>query len=498
MKILWLCMMWLMLLRLGGQSINWESPLVTLSKDCRVNEKQLTLSNGCTVKFGSDELRKSKAFCMVISGTGKFRCSGMLDEDVPFELQADGNMMTLNTPGGAVRAPVYNWNLRDWRLVHIQIGKDRKPELYLDGIAALTGPPTAEKPVVGDFQLAASGRINIREMIFDQETTPTEDQGKRFRSMVLKVHLIENPFMVIPEFTPPAGADLLNPESWRDAAMVSDFIIHGNGLKIPQQARVWVGADAGKFYLLYCTQLVAPLIGSKRDRDILSGGDEIEFFFAPVYNEEFAYFQFIGNPWESIYDACRGDSGWNGDWTYRCRVDGENWNAVIILNDFKELNAPTPLPGACWKLNFCRNWRAGQGIFPATEFSNTVRPYANINKFANVIFGGNTLPFVRSNSICMVDRQKSTVSAEFELVNPTSANVELQVKYEYFKSGDYRPDGVVSRKVDIPAKSRKSISLDLPLNGELAGAVGLSVQKTDDNSLIYKQSLKFDERNHAK
>ena len=87
-------------------------------------------------------------------------------------------------------------------------------------------------------------------------------------------------------------------------------------------------------------------------------GDRQSFYhmiYTPAEESRFdEAFGFITDPLHPLYN--KHDTAWNGDWTYKCRREGDKWYSLFTV-PFATLKTHVPKPGTTWTLNIGRESR---------------------------------------------------------------------------------------------------------------------------------------------
>ncbi|MBN1445143.1 MAG: hypothetical protein JW957_03435 [Candidatus Omnitrophica bacterium] len=397
--------------------------------------------------------------------------------------------------------PIYNWSAKRWQ--HILINKNGKEiSFHVNGQKAVR----YEKSVVfpekilseQDYYLSIlTGEATaLDEMRIYNQSFSTDEIEEKYITAFLKDIGYTVPAVRIPYAARPPSTDGgIDIKLWEQAAIITDFMnLYSKGKQKEQETWVHIMYDDSRLYMLFKSPVPEErLAGGPQERDVLAQADEIEFFVMPKYTETFDYFQFVGNPWESMYDG-RGhkESEWNGDWFYRCRVDEKWWYAELWVNDFAPIGAGTPFENDVWKANFCRNWRSGKfRDKPWTLWSLVSGGYHDYNRFGKIIFGGKETVVPKIETIAETDSGKNTVSAIFSLENLFSAQRTIIVRYLFYPSGDYFPSSAISRKILLQPGQKQNIKIDNDLKDHKKGLVEIEIRDEETGKVYFSQMVRI-------
>lgn len=403
-------------------------------------------------------------------------------------------LITTENDKSAVRyIPIYDLRAGEWQQLVIVI-KSGETELYLNGEKAASWDGTlAMRAATGgksrnSISFHATRATAIDELrIYNRAFTPSEVEERYITACLGKVNY-RSPVVRIPYTRtapdPDGGIDL---DAWEEAAVVSDFVNTGDGRKFGQQTWVHLMYDDNRMYILYRSPVLkGGLVGGPRQLDELNGGDEIELFVMPKYTETFDFYQFIGNPWESIFDSLgRAGRNWTGDWRYRCRVDDKWWYAEVWINDYSVLSTGSPVTGGVWTGNFCRNWRSGSGGW--TQWAHTPPAYHNFKGFGTFIFGGRHTVIPCIGTIADID--DTGVEAVFKLVNTATEEKNVVMKYEFYPAGDYLPLTVDNREVALRPGNTQPFRLRCEMGSFRMGLVEMQISDAGSGEIYFRQMV---------
>lgn len=291
---------------------------------------------------------------------------------------------------------------------------------------------------------------------------------------------------------PPVMEGAFDPNAWDNAAVLGNFIKLDDASMFGLQTWVYMMYDDNNIYFMYKSPVTSEgLTGGPRGRDELSGGDEIELYLMPKYTETFDFFQFIGNPWNSIYDG-KGLNGrsWDGDWFYRTQLDPQWWFAEVWMKNCALMAVKKPSEGTEWKVNFCRNWRTGEGAW--TQWSQTPGVYQNYQNFGKLIFGSKEPIYVRVRNLADMDKERKTISADFELVNDSLVDKCINIKYDFYLKGDYLPTNSIVKQITVGPKQRQHVFLSHQLQVVPYGTVEVTVEGMGKGEVYLQQMVKVD------
>lgn len=455
----------------------------------RQNGDYLTMNNGSSFHLEGDGLKNSIGFDLALQPRAEFTVRGKIGGKTFVMRYADGMLLCRgeDSPQTAL-VPAYAWNNHETRYLSVRRNKKDGFNFFIDGVPALEQSEIMLDPVSAKcfLELEAFGDVRIRYLASASNPLTGEQAQELFRAMVNRKPKQALPSLVIPEFRPPEGNAAFDEKNWRDAARITDFVTLNTGKFCERQTVVLMGADAEGIYIYFKSPVIDKLTGSPMEHDEGFGGDSVEFFFMPTYTETFSYYQFIGNFRGSTYDSCVHDLLWDGKWTHQAHYNDKEWISVFRIKDFSTFAAPAPKPGAKWRFNLCRDWQSPKGWL-WSEFANTPGFYSNYNSFAHATYGGKKLPFFRIDSITRIKDRK--LSAEFEAVNPAENKVELKAEYTFYAPGSINITEGSAILIQLDGKSRKNISLMVPVNETSGGMVVLSIVDTLTGELLYKQAV---------
>lgn len=455
----------------------------------RKNGDYLAMNDSSSFHLEGDGLKDNIGFDLALQPRAEFTVSGKVGGKV-FIMRYAGGMLLCRGEGSAktALAPAYAWNNHETRYLSVRRNQKNGFDFFIDGVPALEQSRITIEPLSAKYflELKAFGDVRIRYLASASNPLTGEQAQELFRAMVNRKPKQALPVLVIPEFRPPEGEAAFDEKNWRDAARITDFVILNTGKFCERQTVVLMGADAEGIYLYFRSPVIDKLTGSPMEHDEGFGGDSVEFFFMPTYTETFSYYQFIGNFRGSTYDSCGQDLLWDGKWTHHAHYDDKEWISVFRIKDFSNFAAPVPRPGTKWRFNVCRDWQSPKGWL-WSEFSNTPGFYSNYNSFAHATYGGKKLPFFRVDCITRMKDRK--LSAEFEAVNPSENKVELKAEYTFYAPGSINITEESAITIQLDGKSRKNITLTVPVVETGGGMVVLSIVNTLTGELLYKQAV---------
>ncbi|NCO32588.1 MAG: hypothetical protein GW893_01780 [Armatimonadetes bacterium] len=398
-------------------------------------------------------------------------------------------------------APIYDWKGNQWaQLLLCREGDDFR--FYLNGeaagrcVRAIEPPRPWTKQSGFSLSLAASRNVAVDEIRLSDIVLPPREIERnyvtaRLREKPYGVPVVRIPFTAIE----PGGTAGGDAAAWQNAAVVSDFswTLSSQGeRRCDKQTWVHLMYSEKKLHLLFKSPLPkGGLSGAPHERDITTGGDEVEFFVMPRYTETFDYFQFVGNAFESFYDSLgRYGVKWNGDWRYKCREAEGSWLAELTVDDFGPIAAPKPKAGDVWNVNFCRNWwdRDG-GKHEWTVWSQTSGGYHSYKRFGKIIFGGKDDAVVRVRSVAEVDSAARKVAAVLELLNPSSTARSVHVQRDYYPPNDYLPFSTSTREVTLVAGKSETLRIENDIGNNTGGLVEITVKDKETGDVYLYQMV---------
>lgn len=397
--------------------------------------------------------------------------------------------------------PIYNWTVKRWQ--HILIDRNgQKVNFYVNGQKAADYKKTVIPPegikTDEEFYISILAReiISLDEMRIYNQVFSTSEIEEKYITAFLKEMGYSLPVVRIPYTShPPTTDGDIDTKFWEHAAVVTDFSnLYSKERVEEQQTSVQIMYDDRRLYMLFKSPVPeGGLAGGPQQRDVLAAADEIEFFVMPKYTETFDYFQFVGNPWESIFDS-RGskDVGWDGDWFYRCKADEKWWYAELWVNNLSPIGAGKPFEDGVWKVNFCRNWRSG-GFQnkPWTLWSLVSGGYHDYNRFGKIIFGGTDTVVPRIETVAGIDPKNNTVSAIFNLENFFSAQKEIIVRYLFYPAGDYIPSSTINKKILLQPGQKENIKVSHDLKDFKKGLVDIEIRDEETGKIYFSQMVRI-------
>ena len=456
----------------------------------QANGNFLTMNNGSRLRLEGEVFKNAVGFDLAVKPKGSFEVRGKLGGEA-FAMRYSDGFLLCRTENSQTTAmiPTYAWNNHEIRYLFVRRGCDGVFKFFADGIPAIEQKMiTIEKPASEcSFELETFDFLQVFHLSSASSPLTREQASELFCTMINRKPKQALPTLVIPEFRPPKGDAAFDEKNWENAARITNFVLMNSGELCERQTVVLLGADAEGIYVYFKSPVIEELTGSPMTHDEGFGGDSVEFFFMPTYTETFDYYQFIGNSFGSTYDSCGLNLLWNGKWAHQARNDGKEWVSVFRIKDFSTFSAPTPMPGAKWRFNVCRDWQSAAKGWLWSEFANTPGSFLNYNSFAHAIYGGTKLPFCRIDSIAKI--KNNTLSAEFEMVNPADHPVELKAEYRFYAPGSFSITEMSETAIHLNENSRKRILLSVPAPKAVGGLAELSIVNATTGELLYKQSI---------
>ncbi len=323
-----------------------------------------------------------------------------------FVLYLRQGLLYLASSEGTLYLPVYHWNpqpgnkkdLRDF-VSHIVISWDTgKFLLMVDGREAIPSKERHHK-ISGEGKagngLVLGDRDNWLEFLLDGVAvfnTPFSqaEVTTRYQSILTKSILFKRSIVTIPMLkSAPVIDGNISDDVWRQATELSHFFAYkSRKVSAKPSPRIFIGYDRDALYIAFKSRVPdgASVEKVPRDDSRIVGQDTFEIFFRPTMTWEHDYYQLIVNAAGSVYDGKVFDNSWNGEFTYRTRVEDGSWLGEIKVPFSTFEGAGIPEPGDQWTFNICRNFR-GLDEQQLSQWAHTGIAYHNAAGFAELRFG---------------------------------------------------------------------------------------------------------------
>ncbi|MEK6793783.1 MAG: glycoside hydrolase domain-containing protein [Spirochaetota bacterium] len=299
-----------------------------------------------------------------------------------------------------------SWKRGEWHFVTL-VWRDDTIELYLDGeqksSAAMKSSIRPESfatiLIGGDLSFAKGGeeaKTAIDELtIYGRALSPAEIKSMFKQAAGITTEGYKTPkIAVIRCAAPPVIDGAFSEDEWKNTSGISGFLRSTDGEPATEQTKVYITFDNNNIYCCFRSLVDVPLVALVQERDgPVWEDDAVEVFLCPGKNAS-AYYQFIGNVKDTIFDGRGKDKSWNGAWKYRCGVSNNVWTAELSM-PFSALGMPTPKDGEVWGANFCRDWKKSTPVV-WTSWSHA-KNFHNPAEFGELTFL-NDAPSVRFNS----------------------------------------------------------------------------------------------------
>ena len=201
---------------------------------------------------------------------------------------------------------------------------------------------------------------------------------------------------------PPVIDGRLDDAAWRQAIVVSDFLLLSKAAREPQQTEARAVYDPDALYLgLRCHELVLDPV-QQRMHELRSrvspkahdgrvwNDDSIEVFLSPSTSGR-PYYHFIVNSLGARYDGKGKDKEWDPPWQAAGTQSDRGFFDIEMRIPFSSLGS-RPKPGSIWRVQFCRNRQPEEAFHSA--WPRPVGGYHEPRNFARLRFVSRELPEV--------------------------------------------------------------------------------------------------------
>lgn len=372
--------------------------------------------------------------------------------------------------------------------------------LYVNGIAAdaAVAKMNPADSAVRDGELMLGDKnagLYFDEAVVSDSTKSAREVTDNFVSYLTGSYSLPLPQINVTEHrgTPITIDGNLSDDEWKDASALGGIHELNSRSLLPYEATFYFTYDKDKFYIGMKSFADYPLnAGAGKLKSIgedfgVCMDDCMEVLLMPYESIRYDYFHFLGNSAGYYADQLGTNPAWDGHYEYKTQVHNGVWTAEIAI-PYANLRsdadkAQYPKGDGMWRFNVTRNWDGAlTEHWAALCYCGT---YGDFGKFGLMSFEKDGVS-PRFNGLVP---GKDAVTINFEVVNLGTTTRKLSASALGFVT--VLPFTEARESFELKAGERKTLSLNVPLQGQAACALEWGITDADTGKYLLRGSGRY-------